>query len=82
MNLPFEPVEEWARLHWPECESLADLGNIFHVSAEAVRLWRRDGVTVWRADDIAVTHMGRMPWEVWGDWERYADELCGKEVTT
>jgi len=76
-HLDVEPLELWLRVHHPEATSDATKGAICGVARGTYLKWRRGGMTAWRADDVAIKVMGRMPWEVWDRWEALANRLAG-----
>jgi len=55
-------------------ERALDLYRALHCTNSDIYRWKREGITIWRADQIAVDKLGVHPAAVWGDmWWEAAD---------
>ena len=52
-----------------------EIGLLLGVCATTVCRWQADGLSWVQADRLAI-RIGRMPWEIWPEWEPYTTELA------
>lgn len=45
-----------------------DLAAILGVSRRTIERWGAEGISVWRADELAIKGLGVHPASIWSDW--------------
>jgi hypothetical protein len=72
MPAPKLPVEPLLEFH--DGMNILSIARALHCTNSDIYRWKREGITIWRADQIAVDKLGVHPAVVWGEmWWEAAD---------